>query len=51
MARTAVGGMSGDPLKWIVLGSALVGVGLLPKDWKRGLAVAAAAVIVLRALK
>lgn len=51
MARTAVGGLSNDPAKWIMLASAMAGVGLLPRGWQKTLGAAGVVLLAIKFLK
>ncbi len=51
MARTAVGGFSGDDLgKILAIATALIAVGVLPKGWQKGVSAATALLLISRLL-
>ena len=51
MTRTSVGGLSDDPAKWIMLASAMAGVGLLPKNWQNALGAVGVVLLAIKYLK
>jgi hypothetical protein len=51
MARTSVGGFSGDDLgKVLAVLGALIAVGVLPKGWQKGVSAATALLLISRLL-
>lgn len=47
MAKTATGGFPDDMGKWLAVASLLVSLGVLPKNWQKGVGAAAALVWLL----
>lgn len=50
MAKTVAVGEPDDWARWLALGAALAGVGILPKNWQKGLSFACALVVILKFL-
>jgi hypothetical protein len=50
MAKTATGGFADDMDKWLAVAGLLISLGVLPKNWQKGVGAAAALVWLYRRL-